>query len=135
MTAIASREHTGRLAVLALLLAAACAAVLYERLVLAVPLAVFLGMFVVVASFAVFLRLHRDTWGREGRYVDLWSIAHFLVGALAFLAGVELPYLMVISLLWELVELAARVHEHPANRAIDVALAAAGWLVARAAIA
>lgn len=135
MTAIASREHTGRLAVLTLMLAAACAAVLYERLALAVPLAVFLGMSAVVASFAVFLRLHRDTWGREGRYVDLWSIAHFLVGSLGFMVGVELPHLIVIALLWELVEIAARVHEHPANRVIDVALAVAGWLVARAAVA
>ena len=80
----------------------------------------------IVVGSAV-LRVHRHGFGREGRYLDLWSIPHFLVGALLGLCGVGLVPLAVLVLAWELVEVVSRVFEYPTNRVVDVGLAIGGW--------
>jgi hypothetical protein len=133
MSETASQERNGVLAVLSLLLAVACIAFLGRDLRLVVSPWIFGALLVPAAAFAVLLRTHRDTWGREGRYVDYWSIPHFLVGVFGFLLGVALPVVAAIAVAWELIELAARVREYPANRVTDVVLAVAGWLAAYAA--
>ena len=96
---------------------------------------VFVAIALPAAVFSVLLRVRHATWGREGRYVDLWSIPHFLVGVVACLLGLELVHIAAIAIVWELVELAAHVREYPANRVIDVVLAVAGWSVTRVALA
>jgi hypothetical protein len=133
MSETASQERNGVLAVLSLLLAAVCVAFLGHDLTLVVSPWLFGALLVPAAAFSVLLRTHRDTWGREGRYFDFWSIPHFLVGVFAFLLGVALPIVAAIAVAWELIELAARVREYPTNRLTDVVLAVAGWLAAYAA--
>jgi len=95
---------------------------------------IFIALAAPVLVLAVLLRLRRDTWGRERRYVDLWSITHFASGSLGFLLGLGLPLVLVVAIAWELFELAVGVYEYPTNRVIDVALAVAGWLLAHALI-
>jgi hypothetical protein len=81
---------------------------------------------VIVVSSAVLRRL-RDGIGGEGRFVDLWSIPHFLIGVALALCGVDLLPLVVLVSVWELIEIACRVFEYPSNRVVDIVLAIAGW--------
>lgn len=120
-------ERTGVLAALSLVLATAAVVTWRDDAHLAVAPWLFGGLMGVAAAGAVFLRTHRATWGREGRYVDYWSIVHLLFGVLGYLVGLDLIAVMVVAAAWELIELAARVREYPTNRVIDLALAAAGW--------
>jgi hypothetical protein len=92
----------------------------------------FVGLFVPTAAFAAFLATHRDTWGQERAYVDLWSIPHFLVGVQLWLVGVDLIWTTVLAVTWELIETASRVHERSTNRVTDVVLAVSGWLITSA---
>lgn len=82
-------------------------------------------------AFSIFLRLHRETWGREGAWVDLWAISHAIGGALLGLFGIGFVWVAAIVVWWELVELACRVHETPQNRAMDIVLALAAWATAQ----
>ena len=100
---------------------------------LLVPLWVILAMAIPWAAFSVFLRLRRRGLGREGRYLDWWSIPHTLVGVLFALLRIEGVIVAAIAIAWELIEIGTRVQEHPANRVIDVVLAVAGWTATTAA--
>jgi hypothetical protein len=79
-------------------------------------------------AFSLFLRVRRDDFGREGRYVDLWSVSHLLGGALLAMLGIPLGWSVALAVGWEAVEVVARVHEYPVNRLLDVVLATAGWV-------
>jgi hypothetical protein len=69
----------------------------------------------------------RDPW-REGKYVDLWSLVHFLAGfllsSLLFHAGFSLFGTVAITLValavYEVGEKAAGVDEHATNRITDI---------------
>jgi hypothetical protein len=128
-------ERTGLLAALSGLLALSCIVLFAPRVTLAVPPMVFAGLFIPAAAFSIFLRLNARTWGREGEYIDLWSIPHFLLGVFAFLLGIDLAHVVVVAVAWELIEVAARVREHTSNRVTDVVLAVAGWLATHVALA
>lgn len=127
-----THERTGVLVGLGLALSLASILLLHDDVALAVSPPVFLALFIPTAILSAFLRTHRDTWGREGEYVDLWSIPHFLLGVFAYLLGIDLIRVAAIAATWELIEIAARVHEHPTNRATDVVLAVVGWGAAAA---
>ncbi|HXF43941.1 MAG TPA: hypothetical protein VNK70_00460 [Candidatus Paceibacterota bacterium] len=78
-----------------------------------------------------------DLWA-EGKYVDLWSVNHFLSGVLvgALLLILKVPFLpaAVIAFLlfvgYELFEVALQIEEHFTNRVTDVVIDVAGFLVA-----
>jgi hypothetical protein len=120
-------ERTGVLVGLGLALILGAIALLHDDLALVVSPAAFVALFVPTAILSAFLRTHLDTWGREGTYVDLWSIVHFLSGVLAYLMSIDLVYVVAIAVAWELIEVVARVQEHPFNRVADLILAMAGW--------
>jgi hypothetical protein len=128
----ASDERTTLFALLTAGLLAGFVAIMGARLFDAVQSPVFLVIFLPTAAFSAFLRTHRDTWGREGAYLDLWSIPHFLVGVLLWLVSVDLIWVTVLAVTWELIESASRVHERPTNRVMDVVLAVAGWTITEA---
>jgi ABC-type uncharacterized transport system permease subunit len=83
-------------------------------------------------AMGIVLRIRRDTWGREGRYLDLWSVPHFVTGVLLALLGIGALWVVALVLIWEVIEVVAKVFEHPGNRAVDVGLALIAWPVARA---
>jgi hypothetical protein len=90
---------------------------------------------VVVVALAWFtswlvLRLRRDTWGRERRVVDWWSLPHGLGGVLLGLLGLGGGTVVIVGLAWESVEVASRVKEFTVNRIADVVLGFVGWIVA-----
>jgi hypothetical protein len=76
------------------------------------------------------------TWVKA-RYVDLWTLVH-LVGGVPF--GFVARYLglgdwsylaaLAIFVLWEVFEIASKIFEAWENRAIDVAVALAGFAAA-----
>jgi hypothetical protein len=78
-------------------------------------------------------------------FVDPYSLAHALIGALLGLAGLRLGALLAIAIGWELVEhvfktLVPAAFPHPtqdtlANSAGDVLSALVGWAIARGASA
>lgn len=79
---------------------------------------------------------YHDWWERRDG-VDLWSIPHFLFGVLMALAP---PFLLIsfytalvltviVSILWEWLEIYAEVHESLANRIFDVAFHIFGFLL------
>lgn len=88
--------------------------------VIAVVAAVWLAM-------SIALRSRPDDWGREGKYLDPWSIPHFMTGVLFGLLGIGAFWVVAIAITWELVEVFSRIDEHLTNRAVDVVLAGAGW--------
>ena len=132
MHADTSGERTTLLALLTAGFAAGFVAIMGPRLFEAIQSPVFIGIAAPLVLFTAFLRTHRDTWGRERKYLDLWSIPHFLVGVLLWLAGVDLIWTIVIAVTWELIETVSRVYEHPTNRVMDVVLAVAGWTITEA---
>lgn len=127
MRDVISRERTGVLVGLGLVLALGSVALLHDDLALAVSPAAFLALFIPAAILSAFLRTHLDTWGREGKFVDLWSIPHFMFGVLGYLMGIDVIYVGAIAATWELIEVAARVREYTTNRVTDVLLAVVGW--------
>lgn len=84
------------------------------------------------AGSTVLLRAKQDTLGFEGKYVDWWSVPHFLTGVLFGLFGVPAVYVVGIAAAWEYVEYTSQTPEYPTNRATDIVLAAAGWATANA---
>lgn len=82
------------------------------------------------AGVTVLLRVKPKTLGFEGKYVDWWSIPHYLTGVLFGLFGIRLLYVLAIAAAWEFVELSAETPECATNRAVDIVLAAAGWATA-----
>jgi hypothetical protein len=83
-------------------------------------------------AFSIVLRVRRDDLGREGTVIDLWSVSHVVGGAILALLGLPVAWVAGLAIGWELVEAAARVQEHWANRVFDVVLALAGWAAAAA---
>ena len=81
-------------------------------------------------ALGALLRIKQSSLGFEGKYVDLWSIPHFVAGALLALVGLPLLFVVAIATVWEVVEIYARTREYPTNRIADIILAAGGWLVA-----
>ncbi|HTL33493.1 MAG TPA: hypothetical protein VL326_10225 [Kofleriaceae bacterium] len=80
--------------------------------------------------FSIALRTHQNTWGKEGRVVDWWSVPHCLAGVLFGLFGVGVAWVVAVAVAWEGVELVSAVDEYKTNRAADIALALSGWIVA-----
>lgn len=74
----------------------------------------------------------------EGRYFDLWMPVHFLSGVAGGLSnayfeltsGQVLGFAVLLMLLWELFEFAARIRESAFNRLIDIAIGLAGVMLA-----
>lgn len=78
----------------------------------------------------------RDIW-KHGKYLDLWSLVHFLSGAIlasitwhvdlsfAWALGVSL----VILLAWEMFEAVSKIIEPSVNVAVDIAVGLAGFFV------
>src|SRR5690348_8313023 len=112
----ASDERTTLFALLTAGLLVGFVAVMGARLFDAVQTPRFVAVVVPMVVISAFLRTHRDTWGREAKYVDLWSIPHFLVGVLLWLVGLDLIWVTVLAVTWELIESVSRVHEYPTNR-------------------
>ena len=81
-------------------------------------------------AFSIALRTHQNTWGKEGRVVDWWSVPHCLAGVLFGLFGVGVAWVVAVAVAWEGVELVSAVDEYKTNRAADIALALSGWIVA-----
>jgi hypothetical protein len=71
--------------------------------------------------------IRTDLW-REGKWLDLWSVVHFLSGlslgfGLSFFSFGALPsFLLTVILLiaYELWEAMVRIKEAPTNRVMDV---------------
>lgn len=82
-------------------------------------------------AFSVVLRFNRETFGREGTYVDPWAISHAVGGALLGLFGIGLVWVAALVVWWELVETACRVPETPQNRVLDVVVALVAWAAAQ----
>jgi hypothetical protein len=123
-----SRERHRLFLVLAISLLSAVGALVYLRGVpLAAPLWVLVTIFAIAAGVGFALTKHRQTWGREKRYIDAWSIPHFLAGTLMWGLGFGLAWVVAIATAWEGVEIASRVREYPTNRVMDVALAVFGF--------
>lgn len=68
----------------------------------------------------------------EGKYLDFWSITHFLSGFLLSLLGVPLFWACLPLILWELVEFMGKIQEHRVNATVDVVLAILAWFAAKA---
>ena len=75
---------------------------------------------------------------REGRYFDLWMLAHFASGVAGGFSnvffGLSVPGVYVVAagmmLLWEIGEYALKVRESRSNRVLDIAVGLAGVQVA-----
>lgn len=125
-----ARERTGLLVVLGAVLAMITAIVIWQTGRLLVDGWVLGAVAVPFAGLSVLLRVKQDSLGFEGKYVDWWSIPHFVAGVLFGLVGMRLGYVVLIASVWELVEVFAHTHEAPTNRVTDIVLAAAGWATA-----
>lgn len=121
--------HSERTGLFALLAAVSLAAAL---LLLVFGSRLLVSPWVVVAialpwtALSIVLRAHRDTWGRERKYVDLWSIPHVIGGVLLGLFGVGVVWVLALTVWWEFAESWSRVFEHVTNRVTDVVIAVAG---------
>ncbi len=122
-----ARERPDLFAALCAAMAMAIAAVIAAQLHLRVSPWTLAAMAIPWLAIGITLQVKRGTYGREGRVVDLWSIPHLLGGALLGAVGVGLPWVVAIAVVWELVEITARVPEYPTNRVADVVLAVVGW--------
>ena len=125
------QERNGLFATLGILTAASTAALLYTRGDLICPTWTLLAIGIPWIGFSLLLRLRRDTIGKEGPVLDLWSIPHFVGGVLLGLFDVPLLSITLLVVGWELVESVSRIYEHLANRVADIILALVGWLLAQ----
>jgi len=74
----------------------------------------------------------------EGKYLDLWSIIHFLSGAiiaglcvfigLSFITGLVITLGLVV--IWEIFELIKSIKEALVNRFIDIIIGVASFIIA-----
>lgn len=133
MTESHAEERTRPFFALTALTLAMTIALLAWRMKLIAPVSVIAAIAVPWIALSIFLRVKRDTWGREGKYLDLWSIPHFIGGGLLACFGIGFWFVLALTTWWELVESLCRVHEHKANRVIDVVLAIAAWTLAQSA--
>jgi len=125
-------ERRGLFVVLALALAGGFAIALRNQLALQTTPASLVSIVAPWIALTFFLGLHRETYGREGRYLDFWSISHFGAGIVAWSIGLGIGWSLALAIAWELVEIVSRVHEHPTNRVVDTLLALGGWFLADA---
>jgi hypothetical protein len=120
-------ERTVLLGVLTLLTVAGILTLVLVRGRPLVPMWVIAAIAVPWVGFSAWLRTHLRGLGREGRYLDWWSIPHTFGGVLLALVRIEGWIVLAIAAGWELIEIGTRVREHPVNRVIDVVLAVVGW--------
>lgn len=125
-----AEERTRLLLVLGALLAIVTAIMISQTGHLLVDGWVLGAVAVPFAGLSVLLRVKQASIGFEGKYVDWWSIPHFVVGVLFGLVGMRLGYVVIIASVWEIVEVFAHTREAPTNRVTDIVLAAAGWATA-----
>lgn len=116
-------ERNGLFLVLTPLTLAATVWLMATRMELLVPWWVIAVIAAPWMALSIFLRLHRETWGREGTWVDLWAIPHAIGGGLLGLFGIGLVWIAAVVVWWELVEIVCRIHETPQNRGMDIVLA------------
>jgi hypothetical protein len=62
----------------------------------------------------------------------MWLLTIFFVGVLLWLVGLDLIWVTVLAVIWEVIETTSRVHEYPTNRVMDVVLAVGGWTLTEA---
>lgn len=75
---------------------------------------------------------------KHGKYVDLWSLVHFLagflLGGLFYFLGTTflwaLAYSLILMLIWEIFEAATRIIEPSLNVVFDVLMGLAGFFLA-----
>ena len=120
-------ERTGLFVALGLALCAAAAVLIWLRGDPIAPPWVIAVIGVPWAALMAFLRMRRDTWGKELPYFDLWSITHVVAGFLLAILGIGLIWVFVLAVAWELIEMAAGIEEFPTNRVSDVIVAIAAW--------
>jgi uncharacterized membrane protein YfcA len=123
----AEGERTGLFVALGLALCAAAAVLIALRGDPIAPLWTIAVIGVPWAALTLFLRLNRETWGKELPYFDLWSITHVVAGFLLALLGIGLIWVFVLAVAWELIEMVAGIEEYPTNRVSDVIVAIAAW--------
>ncbi len=133
MTESQAEERTRPFVALTALTLAMTIALLVWRTKLIAPVSVIAAIAVPWIAFSIFLRVKRDSWGREGKYLDLWSIPHFIGGMLLACFGIGFWLVLALTSWWECVEALCRVYEHKANRVIDVVLATSAWLLTQGA--
>ena len=66
--------------------------------------------------------------------VDRWSLVHHVAGVVMGLFGVPLPFVILLTVVWELFEMSVAGfgdEEINANRITDITLALGGWFIAR----
>ena len=131
MDAHRARERNGLFALLSVMTLGATLLLLGLRSHLLVPRWVLVAIGVPWIAFSVFLRAHRDTWGREGKLLDLWSIPHAMGGVLLGVFDIGGVWVLALAIWWELVESVSRIFEHATNRVTDVVIAMAGWALAQ----
>lgn len=78
-----------------------------------------------------------NQYWREGHFVDLWSINHFLSGVvlasiifhfdISFTFGMVIAFILFVG--WEVAEVALGIKEHAPNMAMDVVCDFAGFLL------
>jgi hypothetical protein len=124
------REKTWLLATLGAVLAVIVAIIIWQTHHLIVRPWVIGAIALPWIGLGVALRLNQDTIGFEGKYLDWWSIPHFVAGVLFGLFGISLAFVVAIATVWEVVEVYAQTREYPTNRVTDIVLAAAGWATA-----
>ncbi|MEK7187175.1 MAG: hypothetical protein AAB690_01290 [Patescibacteria group bacterium] len=78
----------------------------------------------------------QDVW-KHGKYIDLWSVVHFLSGALLasffFYLGLDLfwssTFTLVILLGWEFFESVLGILETTSNVVVDIIIGLVGFLL------
>lgn len=131
MDAVREHERTTLFAVLTGLTLAATVALLVCRADLLVSLPALFAIGVPWIALSIYLRLHRDGVGGEGRYLDWWSIPHVIGGVVLGLFDIGLVWVVLLVVWWECVESVSRVYEHVTNRVVDVVIAVTGWALAQ----
>jgi hypothetical protein len=129
---MSKHERTRLLQVLSAIFATAVIALLYWRNHRLVNWAWIGGAGMVWGGGGIALRTHEETWGKEFRYLDWWSVPHFLGGVLLAMFGIGVAWVAALAVAWECIELASRVEEYPTNRVCDLALAVGGWAIVNA---
>lgn len=129
---MSTHEKTKRLHVLSAIFAAAVIGLLVWRHNITVHWGVIAGTVTVWGGGGMALRTHDETWGKERRYVDWWSVPHFLGGVILAMFGIGLVWVAGLAIAWEGIELATNVEEYPTNRVCDIVLAVAGWALVNA---
>ena len=129
---MSNREKTTRLHILSAIFSAAVLGLLFWRHALTVHWGFIAGATAVWGGSGVALRTHQDSWGRELRYVDWWSVPHFIGGVLLAMFGIGGVWVFALAAAWECIELATNVEEYVTNRICDILLALAGWAIVNA---